>query len=131
MQDPNRAISIVEALGHPWQFEGKRIWLSGYLRVEQENTALFLTEEHARLGVFPYSVGVIRGDCISRAGEGERLKTIELEQSDKLYGSVQGVFTQSTGGHMGVHPAVLCEAERVQLAQACDEDCAPDRRNDK
>jgi hypothetical protein len=93
--------SFIQLIARPETFNGKRIQVVGFVNLEFEGNALYLSEELQRHGNTRDAVWLDISD-IARAPTFRR-----------GYAYVQGTFTAGPGGHFGMFAGTLSKIQRL------------------
>jgi hypothetical protein len=89
--DPPQSVSIVELIANKREFDGKNVIVKGYLLVDFENCALYLSEESARKVVTKNGIWISLHD-----------QNINLKKYNKKWIIIEGIFDAKNGGHLGL-----------------------------
>lgn len=88
--DQPARVSLVALLAAPEKFDGKLVYVTGYLRLDEEGDTLYLSETD-------YLHALLRnGVWVERTKEMER----DIENLDSKYVSIAGYFSAKDRGHM-------------------------------
>jgi len=96
-------ISIVRVLADPAQYHQRRMWLSGYLKIEREGDILYLHETDYRNGLRSNGVWV-------RVPTGIRKRATEFSGR---YVRIEGIFDATQGGYTGMCAGRLESVTRI------------------
>lgn len=97
--------SIVQILAHREQYHGKRVRVYGYLRLEPEGTAVYLSKDDA-----DYRISA-NGFWISFHGNAIPNKT--AVQYDRKYVLIEGRFDKDNRGHTSAWQGAIEDVDRV------------------
>ncbi|MBK1880612.1 hypothetical protein [Pelagicoccus mobilis] len=98
-------ISIVQLLADPSTYEGKRVAVSGFLKMEFEGNAIYLHEDDYKNQIYKNGFWVRSGSEISPS----------LYDARDGYARVEGRFTTQRKGHFGLWSGTIEEIDRVIL----------------
>jgi hypothetical protein len=95
-------VSIVELIANPAKFDGKKVWVNGYVHIGFENSGIYLHEDDY-LHVLP------RNGLWVNLADG-----VDPDKCQDYYASVMGTFKSGPGGHLGgwsgaIENATMCE----------------------
>jgi hypothetical protein len=93
-------VSIVKLIANPEKFDGKFISVIGFLRLETEGNALYLSHEDYQHGMSANALHVVRTEQIAR----------DSEKLDMNYVHIEGVFNAK---HVGYFPFPSGEIEQI------------------
>jgi hypothetical protein len=99
-------VSIVQLIANPERYDGKRIQLIGFVRIEFEGTAVYLHREDYERGIEKNALWINIPTGMSKA------------QSDAVNGQYViclGTFDAAHHGHMGLFSGEIKSVERIQL----------------
>ena len=99
-------VSMVQLIANPEKYDGKRIQLIGFLRIEFEGTAVYLHREDYEQGIEKNALWINIPAGMSKV------------QSDAVNGQYvifPGTFDAAHHGHMGAFGGEIKNVERVQL----------------
>jgi hypothetical protein len=99
-------VSIVQLIVNPERYDGKRIQLIGFLRIEFEGTALYLHREDYERGIEKNALWINIPTGMSKA------------QSDAVNGQYViclGTFDAAHHGHMDLFSGEIKNVDRLQL----------------
>jgi hypothetical protein len=90
-------VSLVALIANPERLDGKVVYVTGYLRLEEEGDAIYLSETDYLHGHTKNSVWV------------ERTKQMEtdIEKLDGTYVGIVGVFSAKDLGHGAAHSGAI------------------------
>jgi hypothetical protein len=94
------AVSMVQLIAAPQQFDGRKVRVSGFATVEFEGTALFLTREDMRY------LNTKNGLWLDLGSEDRRTM-------DRRYVRVYGVFTAGMKGHRDAYSGTIQSVARM------------------
>jgi hypothetical protein len=97
-------VSIVQLLSTPALFEGKRVQVVGFLHLEFEGDAMYLHRED-------YEAAITRNGLWVNFRPGMR----NLSKLSDRYVLLEGVFTGTSRGHMGMWSGSLGDIDQLQL----------------
>ena len=92
--NPERTPSIIQLLAHPAHYHGKRIQVEGYLLVEFEGTAIYLSENDAQFLITENGFWVSFTDNTLGLSDQEIANRFHCK-----YVALDGVFDQDNNGH--------------------------------
>lgn len=107
-------VSLVRLIATPEQFNDKEVLVKGFLSVEFENTALYLSKEHYDADLYQNAIWVNfqpRNKLQALDGRGNRIGVRELSEK---YVIVKGVFKQNHKGHEGMYSGAIEEVRYVR-----------------
>jgi len=99
-------VSIVQLIANPERYDGKRVQLIGFLRIEFEGTAVYLHREDYERGIEKNALWINIPTGMSKA------------QSDAVNGQYViclGTFDAAHHGHMGLFSGEIKNVERLQV----------------
>lgn len=95
-------VSLVALLASPEKYAGKLVYVTGYLRLEEEEDALYLGEND-------YLHGILRnGLWVERTKQMEK----EIERLDSNYVAIVGFFSAKDRGHMSGSSGGIVRVQR-------------------
>lgn len=104
---PNvQEVSMLQLLGSPQRFDGKRVRVIGFLSLEFEGTALYLHQED-----FDH---VLSKNAIAIDAPRD-LSPKQKHEVDSRYALCEGIFRAKQRGHMGSFSAALTNITRLDL----------------
>lgn len=95
-------VSLINLISDPAKYNGKEVSVAGYLVLDFEGTAIYLSKGDYDNGIYKNALWV----------------TISLPDSknfDHKYVNIQGVFDSKMRGHLGLWPGSLKDIKRVWL----------------
>jgi hypothetical protein len=98
-------VSIVQLIATPKAFDGKLVRVTGFLRLQFEDTELYLHKEDSDHGLYLNGLWV---DLSPTYKKGK----ISL---DMHYVLVEGIFEAEHRGHMGMSSGTLTKIQRVEV----------------
>jgi hypothetical protein len=94
------SVSLIELIANPTQFDGKRVRIIGFLRLEFEGTAIYLSREDFENGITKNGLWV---------------STDQLDNTlSNRYVLLEGTFNASNPGHRGLWSGAIEKITRVQ-----------------
>ncbi len=100
--------SIVQILAHRDKYHGKKVRIEGYLHVEFEGTAIYLSKEDAEYGM------TRNGFCVSFDKESVPYEGIVGPvQFDRKYVLIEGTFNKNNMGHMSSWQGAIQGVNRI------------------
>jgi hypothetical protein len=99
-------VSIVQVIANPERYDGRRVQLIGFLRIEFEGTAVYLHREDYERGIDKNALWINIPTGMSKP------------QSDAVNGHYViclGTFDAAHHGHMGLFSGEIKNVERLQL----------------
>lgn len=115
-EPPRRSIrqvaSVIDLLVRPERYDGKLVRVAGAL--SSDARGIFVTAEHAKLGLIPYGLALRPGACTGPDSH-------EPPSADPLgYGGsyvwVEAEFSSEVTGEMGQFKAALCGVTAIAVA---------------
>lgn len=94
------AVSVINLIAAPDEFNGKRVFVMGYLRIKFEGTALYLDETHSDYTLTKNAVAV-------SFSSGMGSLAFLAKSYDSTYCAVEGVFNANEKGHMGLFSGMI------------------------
>jgi hypothetical protein len=104
------AVSLVQLIATPLRFEGKRVWVSGVIRVEFEENRPYMTREHYQKRLWDYGVGLSFDEDALRA------TTRDLETLNGRYVLVEGIFSPPPTGGIFETNGAITKVSQIRLA---------------
>ena len=103
-------ISIVRLLANPEKFDGSRVTISGYLHLQFEDAALYLSRSDADYLCSSNALWVEVSDSvrmfpIGREGQEDTVRTNKY--FDFKHVTLSGTFRSAKHGHMGAFPGTI------------------------
>jgi hypothetical protein len=102
--------SLIQVLAHPADYHGKRVFVEGFLRVEREGNAIYLSETDDRY--------MILGNAFWVAFEGNELRLNREEITKQFSGRyvvLGGTFDKENHGHMGAFQGEFNRITRIAV----------------
>ena len=96
-------VSIAALLGNPDRYEGRAVWIRGYLHASFEHRAIYLSELDYKHYVTTNGIWV----------EGNIPEGVNDE-----YASIVGIFTTKSKGHLGAWSGSICGATKIRTSQS-------------
>jgi hypothetical protein len=101
-------VSIVELIGRPDEFVGKRVQIIGFVHLEFEGHGIYLHEEDSRLNITKNGLWLdFRGPSVERL-------CAPVEGPQDQYMIVEGVFRKGPAGHFGMWSGELTDLSRFE-----------------
>lgn len=108
------SVSIVQLLSNPERYDGRAMYVSGYLHVKFEDYGLYLDKESADYMRSENSIWV---DFLERPEirrrKGVAGSTNDVKQMDETFVTLFGVFRADEHGHLGGSPATIAEVSII------------------
>jgi len=98
-------VSLIQLIANPKSWDGKRVQVIGFLRLEFEGNALYLHREDYLYGITDNAVWISLPSKLT-ASQREGLST--------RYVICEGVFRADDHGHLGLFSGVLGEINRIE-----------------
>lgn len=98
-------VSIVQLIASPEKFDGKLIRVIGFLRLEFEGDALYLHREDYENGIMEDALWVDVNSEMTEQAKALNMKYVPLE----------GIFSSSDHGHMGMFQGTITKIRRAQF----------------
>jgi len=97
-------VSIIQLIATPEKFDGKRVAVMGYLRLEFEGNAIYIHKEDYERRIVKNGVWVspLKGIC-------EKPRSLNLK-----YVLLEGRFDANNNGHMGLNSGSIVDITRCQ-----------------
>jgi hypothetical protein len=107
--DPIWRPSLVQVLSNPGRYDGREVVVQGFLTVEFEGTAIYLSEDDARFGVRR------NGFYVSLKGNTLGLNEKEIAgRFDRRYVWLAGKFNKDNRGHMDAWQGTIGEVSQLE-----------------
>jgi hypothetical protein len=103
-------VSMVQLIANPEKYDGKLVRVIGFLRMEFEGNALYLHREDYEKHIAANGIWV---DVTSAMNKQE--KTL-----NSRYDIIEGVFSSSDHGHLGMFSGALKKISRAELWDVWD-----------
>jgi hypothetical protein len=103
-QEPTN-VTLVQLIANPEKFDGRLIRVIGFLRLEFEGNVLYLHREDYENAILGDGIWVDVTPAITKRSATLNMKYILLE----------GVFSSSDRGHMGMWSGALKQIRRVEI----------------
>lgn len=108
-------VSMIQLLASPEHFEGRRVQVQGFCRLESEDRALYLNHDDAEYVNIANSIW-LEGNQLSIAN-GPWVDPSQTGHSrDEGFVIVEGTFTAKEHGHLGLSPAAIRNIARLETA---------------
>jgi hypothetical protein len=105
---PRPDTSLIQLLANPDRFDKKSISTVGYLTVEFEDTAIYLSETEARYGMY------CNGLWVSFSDNSLGLTTSEIaERYNGKYVRITGTFNRDENGHFSMWSGTIQQVSRL------------------
>src|ERR1035437_3918365 len=98
-------VSIVQLIADPQQYEGKRIHIIGYLRLEFEGDAIYLHREDFEQGIPENAIWINAPKALTNE---------QREAVNNSYVLCTGVFTSKQRGHLGMFSGEISDVNRLE-----------------
>jgi hypothetical protein len=98
-------VSIVQLLANPDRYDGKKIQVDGFLCVQFENQAIYLSGEDAEFGMTSNGFWV--------AFNGTAILRDEAAAHDRKHVFIEGRFNKNERGHLGLWQGAVEGVDRV------------------
>ena len=95
-------VSIINLIANPQSYNGKEIMIGGYLSLEFEGTAIYLSKDDWQ-------------NLICKNGFWCNVDLVKYKEFDKKFVNVEGVFDSSNFGHMGLWSGSIVNVKRMWL----------------
>jgi hypothetical protein len=99
-------VSLVRLIATPEAFDGKRVRVFGYVRVEHEGTAVYLHREDYKHGLAKNGLWLGMNDS---APAGSREAAV-----NNRYALIEGRFSAKEHGHLGLWSGSIKEVTRAE-----------------
>ena len=99
-------LSIVDLIANPEMFDGRKVLIQGYVRIEFEGQGVYLHQDDFRYGITRNALWVTADGGV------------DLKGCQDSYALVKGTFRAGIGGHFGMFSGVLdevTECSKIQL----------------
>jgi hypothetical protein len=100
--------SLVQLLAHPDRYHGEKLQVKGYLHVQFEGTAIYLSRDDAEYGITRNGFWVQFDKASGPFEDG-----VKPEQLDKKYVLIEGTFDKNSFGHMGLWAGTIGKVTRA------------------
>ncbi len=104
--DTAQDVSIVQLIAEPQKYNGKRVRLVGFVRIEFEGNAIYLHREDFQFGITKNGLWV----DIPRDMTKQQQEAVNMH-----YVICAGVFQASNHGHMGMYSGAIEDVGRLQV----------------
>jgi len=101
---PPIAASLIQLIAHPEAFDGKRVQVSGFVRLEFEGNAIYLHQDDERHGILKNGLWL----------NVERLSKAQRLEMDGRYAFVEGTFSMEDRGHFGLWSGAIGDITRIE-----------------
>lgn len=101
-------VSMIQLIANPQQFNGRQVRLIAYLRLEFEGDALYLHREDFTRGMTSNALWIALDD--------KQLKASRTLNNG--YVLVEGVFSSTDKGHLGMFSGAIDQVTRLQAWKA-------------
>lgn len=98
--DKYSATSLLQIISNPNLYDGKQVFVEGYLVSGFEESALYVCKDHAKHGMTTYAVWI-------------KASSEELKKYNHQYVVVAGLFDKTVKGHMGVYVGAIKSIDRI------------------
>ena len=96
-------VSMVSLLANPKAFDGKRVRLIGYVRLEFEGDSIYLHQDDARHAIYKNGLWL-----------DVDIPPKQRSAIDKRYALVEGVFSMQEQGHLGLWSGSIKGVTRLE-----------------
>lgn len=114
--------SMVQLLAAPQEFHGRQVQLTGYLVLEFENQALYMSESAAANDQFSESIWVTFAEGV--------LPDDGMQRYNRHMVMVEGTFNAEERGHMGIFSGHLDSISRAVCEPSQQDGCQPQTDNE-
>ena len=98
-------VSLVQLIAEPQKYDGKRVQVIGFMRIEFEGNAIYLHREDFEYGISKNALWVdIPTDMTKR----------QRDDTNLHYVICVGVFRAKSHGHMGMFSGTITEVKRLE-----------------
>lgn len=104
---------MIQLIATPERYDGKKVSVYGYLHLQFENTALYLSKEDSKYGGNALWVSFSKDLKLETTGNRITKKRPKLSHYDCRHVLVEGVFDSSMKGHMGNFPGEISNITRI------------------
>lgn len=111
---PVEHVPLVSLLANGREFDGKRVWVAGVLRIEFEGDSLYLTKDHYTHRVSQNAVWLNLD--LERLGASRK----RLAESNGRYVFVSGVFSDHDRGHMSMFEGSIRQVDHIRVLMPVD-----------
>jgi len=105
-EEAPRDISLINLIATPERFDGKRVRLVGFLRIEFEGNALYLHEEDLRQGITDNAVWIDLPKGTDRK---------HYAPLSDHYVLVEGRFEANLRGHLNLFSGTITDVTRLEI----------------
>ena len=98
-------VSMIDLIAHKAEYHGKQVFVKGYMQIEFENCALYLSREHAVHGLYKNALWVGFDEAL--------LMTVDVRQYHNKHVMVLGTFNMHHQGHMGLWSGSMESITRI------------------
>ena len=99
------SVSIIQLIANPEKYNGKRVRIIGFVRIEFEGNAIYLHQDYEKLGIYSNALWLDVTDEIRK----------DREKYDGKYVIVVGTFDASNHGHMGLFSGTISDIKRFDF----------------
>ncbi|WP_431050535.1 hypothetical protein [Roseateles sp. L2-2] len=96
--------SLIQLIAHPKEFDGKRVQIVGFVRLEFEGNAIYLHRDDELHGILKNGLWL----NVEKLSKSDRL------QFDGRYAFVEGTFSMEDQGHLGLWSGALRDITRME-----------------
>ncbi|HSU12649.1 hypothetical protein [Longimicrobium sp.] len=93
--------SLVELIARPERFDGKRVQVTGFVRIEFEGNAIYLSREDWEHGLYRNGLWINPPD------------SLRIRGAPAGYMIVEGTFRAANRGHMGLWSGAIVQVMRI------------------
>lgn len=101
-----RTVSLIQLIANPERYDGQRVQVVGYVKLEFEGTAIYTHHTD-------YEYGLTKNGLWLDFDPGARTRLCMDASKNNRYAYVQGIFRASRQGHMGLFSGTLSELSRL------------------
>ena len=99
--------SLIQLIAHPKEFDGKRVQIIGFVRLEFEGNAIYLHRDDELHGILKNGLWL----------DAEKLSKADRLQFDGRYAFVEGRFSMEDQGHFGLWSGAIRDITRIAPAR--------------
>jgi hypothetical protein len=96
-----KAVSLLALIAEPAKYDGRKVAVTGYLRLEEEGDAVYLHEEDYRQGLTSNGLWVNVGSACAKT-------------PDQQYVRLEGTFDAKDQGHLNLWSGALKDVTRCE-----------------
>ena len=105
IQKDYEKVSLVTLIANPDKYHNQKIWVKGYVKIENEGEAIYINEDDYKYYIFKNAISLVMTDSL--------IVKEKINYGTKGYATVKGIFNKNRLGHYNSFSGSISQIEYI------------------